>query len=81
MLFMIERFVNPSPIAQIRYIFSSTFCTPIHNPYTFNAADVVQLLSGYGLILQMRSLVIHKLEWKNKEFVENYRHRLFNDDI
>nr|DAK97491.1 MAG TPA: hypothetical protein [Caudoviricetes sp.] len=29
----------------------------------------------------MQSSVIHKLEWKNKEFVENYRHRLFNDDI
>nr|DAQ27720.1 MAG TPA: hypothetical protein [Caudoviricetes sp.]DAR07615.1 MAG TPA: hypothetical protein [Caudoviricetes sp.] len=29
----------------------------------------------------MKGLVIHKLEWKNKEIVENYRHRLFNDDI
>nr|DAW22270.1 MAG TPA: hypothetical protein [Caudoviricetes sp.] len=47
---VIGRLVNLSPIVQIRYTFPSTFCTPIHNPSTFNVANDVRLFSGYSLI-------------------------------
>ena len=45
--------------------------------YTLDETNCFRIV----IIQQMEGWVIHKLEWKNKEIVENYRHRLFNDDI
>nr|DAE53459.1 MAG TPA: hypothetical protein [Caudoviricetes sp.] len=47
---MIEWLVNLSPIVQIRYTFSSTFCTPIHNPSTFCIANGKSIHHRYSLI-------------------------------
>ena len=67
---MIGRLVYPSPITPAQKFF-------IHFLYTLDKTNCFRLV----IIQQMEGWVIHKLEWKNKEIVENYRHRLFNDDI
>jgi len=70
LLFAIKQLVNPSPIIPAQKFF-------IHILYTLDKTNHCRK----DFIQQMKGLVIHKLEWKNKEIVENYRHRLFNDDI